>query len=739
MPIANSEEHEALGQTVRRWLGTHCAPSVPRALLEAEDEELQSAWKDFASQGWLGIHIPEEWGGQGYGLFELAVILEETGRSLLPGPLLPTVVVSTAVAEAGDGTQARSLLPPLVDGSVAAAVYLGQSHLDIVRRGDDGAIDVTGVLRPVLGAATASVVLVPARDGDDPVIWCLMDVGPSADQVQAQALVSLDPTRRAGSLEAQAVTVGAERQFPSLTMARVRQVALSLAAAEHAGGARWCLETASEYAKVRVQFGRPIGQFQAVKHKLANMLVTVEQITAVAWDAVLAVAAGESVEAELAAATAGAIVFDGYADNAKDCVQLLGGIGFTWEHDVHLHLKRAVAARQLFGESDVFRQEVAVLARGGARRSLATDLPDGAEQVRAELAPIIEELKSLDGKDRRRRMVDVGLVAPHWPSPWGRDATAVEQLVIEEELGAAGIVRPHIGVGAWALPAIIAHGSDQQCERWVLPTLLGELTWCQLFSEPGAGSDLASLTTRAERVEGGWHLTGQKVWTSMAHEAQWSICLARTDPSVPKHQGITYFIVDMHAAGVDVRPLREITGDAMFNEVFLNDVFVPDDCVIGDEGQGWEIARVTLANERVSISSGSTFGVGAEALLHLAERRDGQLPPGLVMRLGAVLAEAQSLRLIGHRSTLRSISGAEPGAGTSVRKLLGAEHEQRVQELGLAMLGPEGSTMEGSAKRWAHGFLVTRCLTIAGGTSEIQRNVIAERLLGLPRDPEPGS
>jgi alkylation response protein AidB-like acyl-CoA dehydrogenase len=739
MPIAFSEEHEALGQTVRRWLDTHCAPSVPRALLDAEDEELQSAWKDFASQGWLGIHIPEEWGGQGYGLFELAVILEETGRSLLPGPLLPTVVVSTAVAEAGDGTQARSLLPALVDGSVAAAVYLGPSHLDIVRRGDDGAIDVTGVLRPVLGAATASVVLVPARDGDDSVIWCLMDVGRLADQVQVQALASLDPTRRVGSLEAEAVTVGAERQFPSLTMARVRQVALSLAAAEHAGGARWCLETASEYAKVRVQFGRPIGQFQAVKHRLANMLVTVEQITAVAWDAVLAVAAGESVEAELAAATAGAIVFDGYADNAKDCVQLLGGIGFTWEHDVHLHLKRAVATRQLFGESDVFQQEVAVLARGGVRRSLATDLPDGAGQVRAELTPIIEELKSLDGKDRRRRMVDAGLVAPHWPSPWGRDATAVEQLVIEEELGTAGIVRPHIGVGAWALPAIIAHGSDQQCERWVLPTLLGELTWCQLFSEPEAGSDLASLTTRAERVEGGWRLTGQKVWTSMAHEAQWSICLARTDPSVPKHQGITYFIVDMHAAGVDVRPLRELTGDAMFNEIFLDNVFVPDDCVIGDEGQGWEIARVTLANERVSISSGSTFGVGVEALLHLAERRDGQLPPGLVMRLGAVLVEAQSLRLMGHRSTLRSISGAEPGPGTSVRKLLGAEHEQRVQELGLAILGPEGSTMEGSAKRWAHGFLVTRCLTIAGGTSEIQRNVIAERLLGLPRDPEPGS
>jgi alkylation response protein AidB-like acyl-CoA dehydrogenase len=258
-----------------------------------------------------------------------------------------------------------------------------------------------------------------------------------------------------------------------------------------------------------------------------------------------------------------------------------------------------------------------------------------------------------------------------------------------------------------------------------------------LFSEPGAGSDLAGLSTRAERVDGGWRLTGQKVWTSLAHEAQWGICLARTDPSVPKHEGITYFIVDMASDGIDIRPLRELTGDAMFNEVFLDGVFVPDDCVIGQLGQGWKLARLTLANERVSMSSGSAFGVGVEALLQLTDGQDGELSPGTTLRLGSLLAEAQSIGLLAHRSTLQSISGTDPGAGTSVRKLLGAEHEQRVQELGLSMLGAEGATLEGRAQRWAHGFLVTRCLTIAGGTSEIQRNVIAERILGLPRDPEP--
>ncbi|HWD50898.1 MAG TPA: acyl-CoA dehydrogenase [Acidimicrobiales bacterium] len=737
MPIAISEEHQTLGRTVRRWLDRHCPPAVPRSLLDAEDEALQPVWKEFAAQGWLGIHIPERWGGQGYGLLELAVILEETGWSLLPGPLFPTVLASALVAEAGTRDQAAALLPGLVDGSLPAAVHLGESRLGIVRRRDDGTVELSGELRPVLGAATASVVLVPAGDGEGPDVWCLVDVGPADGGVQVEPLASLDPTRRVGRVSADGVRVGPGRQFPSLTRARVGQLAVSMAAAEHAGGARWCLETASEYAKHRVQFGRPIGQFQAVKHKLANLLVTGEQITAVGWDAAVAVGSGEPAEAELAAATAGAIVFDGYADSAKDCVQLMGGIGFTWEHDAHLHLRRSVATRQLFGEPDTYRTELVSLARDGTRRGLGIDLPDDADRVRRQLAPIIAELRGLEGGARHRKLVGAGFVAPHWPSPWGRDANAVEQLVIDEEFAAAGIVRPHIGIGAWALPPIIAHGTEEQSRRWVLPTLLGEIKWCQLFSEPGAGSDLAGLSTRAERVDGGWRLTGQKVWTSLAHEAQWGICLARTDPSVPKHEGITYFIVDMASDGIDIRPLRELTGDAMFNEVFLDGVFVPDDCVIGQLGQGWKLARLTLANERVSMSSGSAFGVGVEALLQLTDGQDGELSPGTTLRLGSLLAEAQSIGLLAHRSTLQSISGTDPGAGTSVRKLLGAEHEQRVQELGLSMLGAEGATLEGRAQRWAHGFLVTRCLTIAGGTSEIQRNVIAERILGLPRDPEP--
>ncbi len=739
MPIAISDEHEEQRTSARRWLGAHCPPSVPRALLDAETEELQPVWKEMAAQGWLGIHLPEEFGGQGFGLFELAVLLEETGRSLVPGPLLPTVAASAVVAEVSTPAQAEVVLPGLIDGSTPAALVFGpQAGLEVVDEGPADELVVSGTLRPLLGAATASIVLAPARRSDGSVVWCLLDVAGSAGRVRTTPLASLDPTRRVGVVEVDEVRVGVENQLPSLTTRRVDEVVVTLMAAEHAGGARWCLETATEYAKVRVQFGRPIGQFQAVKHRLADMAIRVEQMTAVAWDAAMAISAGASDDASLAAATAAALALDGYALGAKECVQLLGGIGFTWEHDVHLHLKRAMADRQLMGEPDAYCEEVATSARGGARRPLSADLPADADRIREELAPVVAELAALEGTERRRRMVDAGLVMPHWPKPWGRDAGAVEQVVVDEQLAAAGIDRPHISIGAWALPPIIARGTPLQHERWVDPTLMGELHWCQLFSEPGAGSDLASLTTRAVRTEGGWSLTGQKVWTSMARDADWGICLARTDPSAAKHLGITYFVVDMGSAGLDIRPLRELTGAAMFNEVFLDDVFVPDDCVIGEVNGGWSLARMTLANERVSMSSGSTFGIGVESLLRLADRRGDSMTPSLSVRLGRLLAEAQSLRLMTHRSTLLALAGSDPGPQASLRKLLGAEHEQRVQELGLAMLGPEGATMDGRAARWTAGFLATRCLTVAGGTSEVQRNVIAERLLGLPRDPEPG-
>jgi alkylation response protein AidB-like acyl-CoA dehydrogenase len=300
------------------------------------------------------------------------------------------------------------------------------------------------------------------------------------------------------------------------------------------------------------------------------------------------------------------------------------------------------------------------------------------------------------------------------------------------------------------VPALIQYGTQEQQERFLPPTLRADFLWCQLFSEPGAGSDLAGLSTRADRAEGGWKITGQKIWTSLAREAAWAICIARTDPAAPRHDGITYFLVDMHSPGVEVRPLRDITGEAMFNQVFLDEVFVPDDCVVGQVNGGWRVARTTLANERVSLSRSWTFGSGVPELLEAA--RAAGSPP--LAEVGQLVAEGHALDLLGLRVTLKQLSGTEPGATGSVRKLLGMRHAQQVSELCWEMSaaagalggtgGPVGAggppgTGAGDlgGAHWARQVLLTRALTIGGGTTDIQLNIIGERILGLPRDPEP--
>jgi alkylation response protein AidB-like acyl-CoA dehydrogenase len=269
------------------------------------------------------------------------------------------------------------------------------------------------------------------------------------------------------------------------------------------------------------------------------------------------------------------------------------------------------------------------------------------------------------------------------------------------------------------------------------------MIWCQLFSEPGAGSDLASLQMKAEKVDGGWKLNGQKIWTSIAHIAEWGICIARSDPAKPKHQGITYFLVDMKAPGVTVRPLIEMTGEKVFNEVFLDDVFVPDELVVGRPGEGWKVARHTLSNERVSLSSGSNrVGSSLSELLALVGRLGRALTPAERQEFAQVICEAHAIEALSLRVTLKQLAGSEPGADASIRKLLSTTHAQHVAETAVSLLGTAAvaaaDATSGDAGVWNRALLATRAMTIYGGTTEVQLNIIAERLLGLPRDPEPG-
>lgn len=733
MSIAIGDDHLALLATVRRFIADRCPPLVMRAALEGPDDQRPPFWDDLAHLGWLGLHLPEADGGQGYGFAEVAIVVEEFGRALVPGPFLSTVLASALIDAGGAG---RARLRGLADGTTVGSVALGPALTGEVA--PDGSLVVSGTTGPVLGGALADVVVVPVRVGGTER-WCVVERA----GLVSTAVVSLDLTRSLATLALAAAVVPAGDQLLGLDGTTAASMVATLVAAECAGGAAWCVETASAYAVTRRQFGRPIGQFQGVKHRCADMLVAAEAAVGVTWDAALALDGdADGAEVALAAAAAGAIAPEAFAGVAKDCIQVLGGVGFTWDHDAHLYLRRAVAMRQLLGGSFPWRRRVATGALAGTRRTLSLALPAEAETFRGEVRAFADRVAAGPREEQRAQVVDGGYFVPHWEPPWGRRAGAVEQLVIAQELRRAKIRVPHLAVGAWAAPTIATHGTPEQQERWVRPTLLGDIAWCQLFSEPDAGSDLAALTTAATRTEGGWLLNGQKVWTSMALEADWGICLARTNTGVAKHLGITYFIVDMHSPGLDIRPLREMTGLAMFNEVFFTDVFVPDACIIGEVDQGWPLARTTLANERVSMGRGSSFGGGIEALLALVVERvnDGQLDgtdSRLLDQVGALVAEAHAVAVLGLRATQRSLAGASPGPEASVGKLLGVEHDQRTQEVGLTLLGPEGATAAGPAAQWTFGFLANRCLTIAGGTSEIQRNVIAERLLGLPRDPEP--
>ena len=379
-------------------------------------------------------------------------------------------------------------------------------------------------------------------------------------------------------------------------------------------------------------------------------------------------------------------------------------------------------------------------------------LPGDDDPFRRSLREWLEQHPKPDARSLAR----AGFVAPHWPRPWGLDASPIEQLVVDDELRRAGVKRPYnpIGIG-WAGPTILMAGTQQQKDDYLFDVLSGSAFWCQLFSEPESGSDLASLRTRAERDGDEWVVNGQKIWTSGAQIAAYGILLARTDPSADKHHGITYFVCPMNLPGIEVRPIKEMTGGATFNEVFFTDVRIPHANVVGEVNDGWRLARVTLSNERVSLSSGGAlWGMGPTALdvVDACRRhvRAGSTLDSLTRdAVTQLYVEHNILELVRARTLAQRLAGREPGPEASVRKILADEHGQRVMETGRRLVGAAGMLATAASGTvapqfqpfadagWTHGYLFARALTIGGGTGEVQRNILAERVLGLPRDAAP--
>jgi alkylation response protein AidB-like acyl-CoA dehydrogenase len=724
--LAITEEHKDLAEAAIGQLNRLNSRAAARATLDDGSAHPADIWSAATELGWNGLAIAEEHGGSGFGLAELAVVLEAQGRELCPGPFLPSVAAAVVIDRCAPDSLRAQVLPGLADGSTIGALALSGN----VTVGSD--MVVTGESPAVLGAPDADVLVLAA--GEDVVV-----VDAAAEGVSVTALESLDTTRSVGSVALRGVTVDEDRVLRGAAR-KARTVFRILASAEAVGVSWAALEMAVEYAKVREQFGRTIGTFQAVKHHAANMLVNAEETTAAAWDAARA---DDLDSAWFAAAVAASHAIRTQVFNAQNNIQLHGGIAYTWEHDAHLYLRRARTLAAIMADGAEPLLDVVEGQRSGQAHGASFTLPPEAEAYRTQAREAVATLHSLPVDKQRDFLVDSGYLVPHWPKPWGRAADVLEQLVVEEEFGSAGrsgatgdskpVERPDMGITGWVALTIAQAGTDDQRERWVDPVLRGQVMWCQLFSEPGAGSDAAAVRTAAKKVDGGWRVTGQKVWTSLAQHCQWGLATVRTDPDAPKHAGVTMMAIDMKAPGVTVNPLRGITGDSHFNEVFFDEVFVPDSDVVGDVNRGWLVARATLGNERISIGGGSggAIGFSPDDLIKLLDASPDAA--NYVRQAGESIAEMHTLRLLNLRRASRAIAGAEPGPEGNVTKLLVAEAGQRITELGMALAG--SAPVVGQAPKLLRSYLGNRAMTIAGGTSEITRNTIAERILGLPRDP----
>ena len=552
MPIAITPEHQDLADSVRSLVARVAPSEVLHAALETPIHNPPPYWQAAADQGLQGVHLAESVGGQGFGLLELAIVLAEFGYGAVPGPFVPSAIASALISAHDPDTK---VLTDLASGTAIAA-YALDSGLTATRHGpDEKTLVIRGEIRAVPAAARRRC-------------WCCRWRSTAAKNGSCCARTNSRSSRSTAStrcgpiahVRANAVEVGDDAVLSNLSVVAARALISTLLSAEAVGVARWATDTAADYAKIREQFGRPIGQFQAIKHKCAEMVADTERATAAVWDAARAIDEAKRWHVEFAAAVAATLAPAAAQRCTQDCIQVHGGIGFTWEHDTNVYYRRALILAAGFGRGSEYPQKVVDTATTTGMRAIDIDLDPDTEKLRGEIRSEVAALKEMDREQRTVALAEGGWVLPHLPTPWGRASSPVEQIIIAQEFTSGRVKRPQVGIAAWIIPSIVAFGTEEQKQRFLPPTFRGEMIWCQLFSEPGAGSDLAGLSTKATRVDGGWRISGQKIWTTAAQFSQWGALLARTDPSAPKHNGITYFLLDMKSEGVTVKPLRELTG-----------------------------------------------------------------------------------------------------------------------------------------------------------------------------------
>ncbi|MFI5718437.1 acyl-CoA dehydrogenase family protein [Nocardia sp. NPDC051750] len=738
MPVALTADQTALAETVTGFAERYAGREYTRKNADRLKQGIRPEfWPDLVALGLTGVHLSETVGGQGGTLDDLAVVLAESGRALLPGPLLPTVVASTVLSGSAEDAAAEPALRRFAGGATGAVI--GPEHGVVAATGEDGAEPrLSGETGLVLGAGSAELFVVAAAAGAE-VRWYLVER--DAADVDVETKDGVDLGRDIGLVRFREVSaVGPV----ALDTDRAAAVAIALLAVEAAGVIRWCCDTATDYVKSRVQFGRPVGAFQAVQHRTAQLLITSELATAAAWDAVRGLddEPGQRIQAVGGAALT---TLGNAVHAAVECLALHGAIGFTWEHDLHLYWRRAMALAGLGGPVESWELRVGAAALHGPR-NFAVPLPETDTSFREWVSEILDRAAQLEnanpskiGDDdsvntgpRRTLLAENGLVSPPMAQPYGIEAGPLEQLILQDEYDRHAIARPSMGIGQWVVPIVLHRGTPDQLARLAGPALRGEEIWCQLFSEPEAGSDVASLSLRATRVDGGWRLQGQKIWTTLAHRADWGLLLARTDPDAGRHRGLTMFLVDMHAAGVEVRPIVQASGDAEFNEVFFDEAFVPDEMVLGEPGQGWALTLETLAQERLFIGGVRDPGHNGRIRGVIERGEYAGTRDDAVRTLGRISARGAAISAMNLRETIRRLDGQAVGPATSIAKAAASVLHTDAAAAALNLIGPAAALGEAVSEP-VHHELDIPTWVIGGGTLEIQLNTIATLVLGLPR------
>jgi alkylation response protein AidB-like acyl-CoA dehydrogenase len=751
-----------------------------------------------AELGWFAMLVPEADGGGSVsdaGLLDAAIIAEQMGRFVQPGPFIPLNVAAAAIAVEGSAAQREALLPAIVTGEHVVAWAFADAHgnwdagagLQARRNGDD--LVISGSRGCVQDAISADALLVAASLDGVPV---QLLVPASAPGVTIRPLRALDLSRRFADVEFDDVRVGRDDVLGTGGTGPLNAQLLNamvLTCADTIGAIDALFTMTVAYARQRIAFGRPIGSFQAIKHILADQALSLEACKAAALAAATAVQAAAPDAAEVASMAA-AYIGDVACDIAQECLQVYGGIGYAWEHDLHLFLRRVRSNSLLFGEPSWHRERVCAFARADAsapatasgpasgsapaapadpadladyrqraRDWLAANLAPrdpGAQQRPAHEVPPEELARDLArDRSRQRAMHQAGYAGITLPAQYGGQGLSKghQQAWSEESAGYALPAPGGVAGGVTLsviLPTLLAHASEEQKREWIPRMLSSDEIWVQLLSEPGAGSDLAGIHTRAVRDGDHWVLTGSKIWSSGAMSADYGICLARTDWDVPKHRGLTWFKVPLHDDRVTVRPVREINGGAEFCEEFLDGVTVDDSMVIGEVNGGWPIAATMLAFERRNVS-GQRESPGAAS-----SQRQRQLAPDLVeLAVARGAAGDPTVRQLIARAHINDYVQEQLATRVMAAMMAGTADPAGASliKLGLGIIAPlrAAAALEISGRRgvaWADGepgeaaalnFLNGRIMSIAGGSNQIQRNIIGERILGLPREPSADS